>query len=258
MFCDEEVADDDADEQSEYLHEGDVEVADHVEFGEGVLGSDPHIPHDAAGLAEGLRVHDGAHIAVLAQTFTETLVAQAEDAVAGLRLLLALVEQDVEGLGDVGEYPSEDDGSHVSEGETHAGEEVVPDFAVPARQFLLVEVPVDGDGLEEEVGVGLQVAVRPDDFNQHKEGEDPLVDDLLAVLLQFGDLKEAQVHVEGGDGDCGHEDGDEDHVDVLPEADLGEAQGSHDELDALLLGADHAERDDKAHQESHADHQRNY
>ena len=54
VFCHEEVADDDADEDDEYLHEGDVEVANHVELREGVFGCLSDVSNGFAGLAEGL------------------------------------------------------------------------------------------------------------------------------------------------------------------------------------------------------------
>jgi hypothetical protein len=110
-----------------------------------VLGSDPHISDNSARFAEGFRVHDRAHIAVFAQTFTQAFMAKAEDTVATFGLLFALVEENVEGFRDIGEYPSENDGPHVSERKADTGEEVVAKFAVPSRQFLLIEVPVDSD-----------------------------------------------------------------------------------------------------------------
>ena len=65
---DEEVADEQAEQNHEDLHEGDVEVADHVEFREVVLGSDSHSADRAAGSAERVSIHDGAQVGILTET----------------------------------------------------------------------------------------------------------------------------------------------------------------------------------------------
>ena len=91
MLCDEEVADDYSDQDNEDLDEGDVEVADHVQFGEGVLGCLADVTDGMAGLTEGLRVQDGANVAVLAQVLAEPLVAETTVTVAARALLLQLV-----------------------------------------------------------------------------------------------------------------------------------------------------------------------
>lgn len=66
----EEVADDDPNKDDEDLDERYVEVADHVELGEGVLGCLADVTNCVAGLAEGLAVHYGADVAIFAQIFT--------------------------------------------------------------------------------------------------------------------------------------------------------------------------------------------
>lgn len=65
---DEQVADEQAQQNHEDLHEGDIEVAHHVEFREGVLGSDSHSADRAAGSAERVPIHDGAQVRILTET----------------------------------------------------------------------------------------------------------------------------------------------------------------------------------------------
>lgn len=125
MLCDEEVADDYSDQDDEDLDEGDVEVADHVQFGEGVLGCLADVTDRMAGLAEGLRVHDGADMAVLAQVLAQPLVAETTVTVAARALLLQLVHQDVKGLGDVGQDPAEHYRAAVPHTKTQARPEVI-------------------------------------------------------------------------------------------------------------------------------------
>lgn len=95
MLHDEEVADNYAHQDDENLHEGDVEIADHVQLREGVLCGLSNVPDRVAGSAEGLRVHYCTHIAVLAEVLTEPFVTETAITVATVSFLLELMHKNV-------------------------------------------------------------------------------------------------------------------------------------------------------------------
>lgn len=73
-----------------------------------MLGSLTDVADRVAGLAEGLRVHDGADVAIFAQVFAEPFVAETAVTIAACAFLLELMHQDVERLRDVCQDPTED------------------------------------------------------------------------------------------------------------------------------------------------------
>lgn len=103
-----EVADDDGGHHHEYLGDGDVEVADHVQLGEGVLGVGPDLLDRPARRAEGVTVHDRSDVRVFAE-------GAAPDLLAAGCLLLAAVEEGDQALGDEGEDPPVHYGAVVDE-----------------------------------------------------------------------------------------------------------------------------------------------
>lgn len=89
MGDDHEVGSDDRDEHDEYLHQSDEEVAQHIQFGEGMLGRCSNVANGAVCPAERVAVHYSTHVAILRQALAHQLVAVAENRIAAFCPLLA-------------------------------------------------------------------------------------------------------------------------------------------------------------------------
>jgi len=234
---DQQVGEQQTEQTHKDLHEGDVEVAHHVQFGEGVLGSDSHSADGAAGPAEGVPVHDGAQVGVLAQAIAEQLVAAAEEVVALQGTLLAAVQHRVDEVREEGKDCAEDYCSEMAEGQSQARQQVLDEATVGLVLVLVgVVVPVERNGLEEEVGVGLQNPMGPQCLKDNEVYQRVFADCLISLLLHDGVPDELYVGEVDGHGEGGEEDGHAEDVAVVPEAHLGQLERGHDELDSLLFG----------------------
>ncbi len=88
------------------------------------------------------------------------------------------------------------------EGEAETGAEVLEEGAVVLIfMFGFVVVPVDGDGLVDEIGVGLQEPMGPEYLEQDDSDIGPIVDDILVDLSErHADAFEVEDH------DCDRDD----------------------------------------------------
>ena len=76
----------------------------------------------------------------------------------------------------------------MPEGETQAGAKVLAKIGVGLALVLaLVEVPVDGDGLVEEIGVGLHDSMGPQYLEEHEDDVGPVIVDVVAADLFDGE-----------------------------------------------------------------------
>ena len=151
LLADEHVADDEASHHHEDLGQGDVEVAHHVKFGQHGLGALAESEHLAVGGAEGKRLEDGLDVGVLGEVPEGAGVAEATHGIAAAAVALAPAQQSVEGFGHVGQDMAEHDRpevlAHQFQGESKAVATGLLAVLLPSP----LEVPVDCDGLEEEV-----------------------------------------------------------------------------------------------------------
>lgn len=74
----------------------------------------------------------------------------------------------------------------------------------------------------------------------------------FSPLLSHEETNELDVGVIEGHGESREKDGDSEYVAVVPEAEFGQFERSHDELDALVLGEDDNQGDEEAHNQSDA------
>lgn len=138
----------------------------------------------------------------------------------------------------------------MAAGETEGGQETLADTGVVVPEVLLGVVPVDGDGFEEEVGEGLDVAVGPRHLHQHNDAEQVGVDHVLTVFLQLGYHQDTDVEVEQQESHSTEDDRQQNEVGIVPEDGLGECQAGSNELEALPLDHEDDEADDEGQDET--------
>lgn len=72
----------------------------------------------------------------------------------------------------------------------------------------------------------------------------------LPPFLGHEEADQLDVGIVESHAEAGKKDGDSEDVAVVPETEFGKFERSHDELDTLLFGCYHEERDEEANDES--------
>ncbi len=155
----------------------------------------------------------------------------------------------VDFFGNVCVDATEDDGADVSTQESECGETTCSNFILIA---CLAEIPMNGLGLEDEIGDSFHDAVGPEDFNDDYQWHDTGIDVMLAVFGVLRDLKEVNIEIPDDNGDCWQDNWDDEHVSVSPEPISGNFEYWHDVSEPFLFGENDKDDDEEGCKQEYA------